>query len=146
MRLKLTLKQLQGFSVLEAVVASALLAMGLAGAVRLSATSLAATQVHRNLDLASGLAQDLAECWGVQTAACVQAFSSTSDLAPLSADPGLVFQRTWQIQGVSMPNTPATTLTSLQELRIRVTWMEGLRRSELLWVKRRASTPAWVGI
>ena len=138
-------KQQLGFSVFEVVLASALLGMGLAGAVRLSATSLAATQVHRNLDLASGLAQDLAECWGVQTEACAQAFS-TKDLTPLSSDPSLVFQRTWQIQPISLPNSPAMTLNSLQELRIRLTWMDGLKSAELQWVQRRATTPAWIGI
>ena len=51
-------KSSQGFTVLEAVLASAVLAMSLAGSVRLSSASLTATQAHRNLDLASGLGDE----------------------------------------------------------------------------------------
>jgi Tfp pilus assembly protein PilV len=53
----------QGFTVLEALTASALLALGLTSAIQLSTLSFSANQASQNLDLASGLAQDLAECW-----------------------------------------------------------------------------------
>ena len=122
--------------------ASGLLALGLAGSVRLSAVNLAATQASQRLDLASGLAQDLAECWGVQTATCIQAFSSSADLSPLSTDPGFHLQRTWQVTRL-LANGPS--MASLEELRIQVSWLEGLNSSELVWIKRRASTPTWVG-
>ena len=122
--------------------ASGLLALGLAGSVRLSAVSLTATQASQRLDLASGLAQDLAECWGVQTATCIQAFSSSADLSPLSTDPGFHLQRTWQVTRL-LANGPS--MASLEELRIQVSWLEGLNSSELVWIKRRASTPTWVG-
>jgi hypothetical protein len=131
-----------GFTVLEAVMASGLLALGLAGSVRLSAVNLAATQASQRLDLASGLAQDLAECWGVQTATCIQAFSSSADLSPLSTDPGFHLQRTWQVTHL-LANGPS--MASLEELRIQVSWLDGLNSSELVWIKRRASTPTWVG-
>jgi len=131
-----------GFTVLEAVIASGLLALGLAGAVRLSAVSLTATQANQRLDLASALAQDLAECWGVQTATCIEAFSSSADLSPLSSDPGFHLQRTWQVNTL-LVNGPSTG--NLQELRIQISWLDGLNSSELVWIKRRASTPAWVG-
>ena len=51
-----------GFTVLEAVMASAMLAFGLAGAVRFSVATLNASQLSRHVDVASGLAQDLTEC------------------------------------------------------------------------------------
>jgi len=54
-----------GFTVLEALFASAVLALGLFGSFQLSLASMSANQSQRNLDLASGLAQDLAECWQV---------------------------------------------------------------------------------
>ena len=138
-------KSSQGFTVLEAVLASAVLAMSLAGSVRLSSASLTATQAHRNLDLASGLAQDLAECWGVQTAICTQQFSS-SQWSSLSNDPTLLFTRTWQISAIPIPGAPAW---SLQELRVTVRWPDGRghpQGSELVWRHRRASTPSWAGL
>ena len=57
-----------GFTVLEALFASAILALGLFGSFQLSMASMAANQSQRNLDIASGLAQDLAECWQVPSA------------------------------------------------------------------------------
>ena len=131
-----------GFTVLEAVIASGLLALGLAGSVGLSAINWTATQAHHHLDLASGLAQDLAECWGVQTATCLQAFSSSADLSPLSTDLGFHLQRTWQVNNLPVNGA---SMGSLQELRIQVSWLDGLNSSELVWIKRRASTPTWVG-
>jgi hypothetical protein len=131
------------FTVLEALFASAILALGLFGSFQLSMASMAANQTQRSLDLASGLAQDLAECWGVQTASCLQQFSNTAPLSPLSADPSRVFHRTWQLSTVPVPETSPC---ALQELKLVVSWLEGQKTAELVWVKRRSSTPFWIGL
>ena len=128
---------------LEALIASGVLALGILGSVQLSQYSLRATEVQRNLDAASGLAQNLTECWGVQTALCQSEFSSASSMAPFATDPGMAFDRTWEVNNIPIAGAPSG---SLQELRIKVRWMEALpqqgpnQTSELLWVKRRAST------
>jgi hypothetical protein len=133
--------QTAGFTVLEAVVASALLAFGLAGAMRLSLASLATSQVSRHIDVASGLAQDLAECWGLQSPRCQSLFTQSGTLHPVSTDPALEFVRTWQVI-----NLPVAGMSSdaLQELRISVFWQEPTGTRHLQWHHRRASTPLWV--
>lgn len=133
---------IRGFSLFEAMVACALLALGMAAAVRLSMITLSASQSIRNLDVASALAQDLGECWAVQTSLCLQQFENVTGIAPFSNDPQLVWTRTWQESTVNLQGAPPG---SLKELKIKVTWPEGDQTLELLWVKRRASTPTWVG-
>jgi len=132
-----------GFTVLEALVTSALLAFGLAGAMRLSTTSMAAAQLSRHVDVASGLAQDLAECWHVQTPSCLTLFQHSGAVFPLSTDPGLGFERTWTLQNISIPNMPPQ---HLQEIRITVTWQEAGQSTQVVWLARQASTPHWVGL
>lgn len=132
-----------GFSLLEALVASALLAFGLSGAIRLSLASLAATQANRNLDMASALAQDLAECWGLQTSQCQNMFIQSTSLQPFSANPHLTFVRTWQVQSIPLQGMPAE---HLQELQISVSWQEGSKQPKIQWRQRRANTPLWVGL
>lgn len=132
-----------GFSLLEALVASALLAFGLSGAIRLSLASLAATQANRNLDMASALAQDLAECWGLQTSQCQNMFVQSNSLQPFSANPHLTFVRTWQVHSIPLQGMPAE---HLQELQISVSWQEGSKQPEIQWRQRRANTSLWVGL
>jgi len=132
-----------GFSVIEAMLASSLMALGLAASVRLSMVNLSANQAIQNLDRASALAQNLGECWGVQTPRCLQQFESTSALAPLSSDTSSTWRLSWDVSDVALPGAPSG---SLQELHIKITWPEGDKRAELVWVKRRASTPSWVGL
>jgi hypothetical protein len=131
-----------GFTVLETLVASALLAFGLAGAMRVSSTSLAAMQLNRHMDVASGLAQDLAECWEVQTPFCMSLFQQSAWLFPISTDPTLGFARTWQVQDIPIPNMPPQ---HLQEIRIAVTWQEAGQVTKIEWLARHASTPLWAG-
>jgi len=133
----------RGFTLLEALVASALLAFGLSGAIRLSLASLAATQTNRNLDMASALAQDLAECWGLQTSQCQNMFVQSTSLQPFSANPHLTFVRTWQVHSIPLQGMPAE---HLQELQISVSWQEGSKKPEIQWRQRRANTPLWVGL
>ena len=133
---------IQGFSMIEAMVACALMALGLAASVRLSMITLSAAQSVRNLDMASAMAQDLGECWGVQTPLCLAQFKSTASFSPFSNDPSPSWTRTWQETDISILGAPSG---QLKELTIKVTWPEGDRTSELIWVKRRASTPTWVG-
>lgn len=131
-----------GFSVIEAMLASSLMALGLAASVRLSMASLSANQAIQNLDRASAMAQNLSECWGVQTPVCLQHFDSTSELPPLSNPTPNTWRLTWEVSDVLISGAPSG---SLQELRIKITWPEGDQTAELVWVKRRASTPSWVG-
>ena len=126
----------------EAMLASGLMAMGLAAAVRLNMVGLAASQNIRNIDMASALAQDLGECWGVQTPICLQQFANTSEFSPFSHESQPTWTRTWQVSDITVQGAPSG---SLKELRIKVSWPEGEKRAELVWVQRRASTPNWVG-
>ena len=142
MNMRKNTQLIMGFSLFEAMVACALLALGMAAAVRLSMITLSASQSIRNLDVASALAQDLGECWAVQTNLCLQQFENVTGIAPFSNDPQLVWKRTWQETTVNLQGAPPG---SLKELKIKVTWPEGDQTLELLWVKRRASTPNWVG-
>lgn len=142
MNMRKNTQLIRGFSLFEAMVACALLALGMAAAVRLSMITLSASQSIRNLDVASALAQDLGECWAVQTSLCLQQFENVTGIAPFSNDPQLVWTRTWQESTVNLQGAPPG---SLKELKIKVTWPEGDQTLELLWVKRRASTPTWVG-
>lgn len=127
---------------IEALLASALLAVGLAASVRLSMTSMQATQSSQNLDKASALAQDLSECWGVQTPLCVQQFESTSVRTELPNDPTPPFSITWTESDIVVQGAP---LGSLKELRIKVTWVQDDQTAQWVWIKRRAHTPSWVG-
>jgi prepilin-type N-terminal cleavage/methylation domain-containing protein len=131
-----------GFTLLEALVASALLAFGLAGAARLSVTTLNATELSRHVDVASGLAQDMTECWGVQTPSCRHMYQTNAPLYPLLSHPELAFVRTWQVRSISVADMPPA---HLQELRIAVTWQEDRQAMQIEWQHRRASTPLWVG-
>lgn len=142
MNMRKNTQLIRGFSLFEAMMACALLALGMAAAVRLSMITLSASQSIRNLDVASALAQDLGECWAVQTSLCLQQFENVTGVAPFPNDPQLVWKRTWQETTVNLQGAPPG---SLKELKIKVTWPEGDQTLELLWVKRRASTPTWVG-
>ena len=128
---------------LEAVLASGLVALSLAASVRLSMVSLSANQAIRNLDMASALAQDLGECWGVQTPLCLQQFDGASAFAPFANDAQNTWSRTWQVSDIAIPGAPPG---SLKELRIKITWPEDGKTVELVWVKRQAATPTWVGL
>ena len=135
-----------GFTVLEAVFASAILAMGLSGVFQLSVASMAANQSQRNLVFASGLAQDLAECWQVNTATCLTQFQASQQADALSNEAGVQFERSWHITSIS---TPSNNPHLLQTLEISVKWPHQDKAgssAELHWQIRRASTPTWVGL
>ena len=135
-----------GFTVLEALFARVILALGLYGSFQLSTASMAAHQSQRNLDLASGLAQDLAECWHVPSAYCLSQFQSSQNSSPLSTEAGIPFERSWNTTAIS---TQGTDPMLLQNLQILVKWPnpdKSNSTSELSWQIRRASTPAWVGL
>ncbi len=127
---------------LEALLACALMAMGLAASVRLSMVSWHAIQSNKYYDMASAVAQDLGECWGVQTTACVELFKTNPSIASLPNDPNAYFSSSWQETNISVQGAP---LGSLKELRIKVTWLQDGETTERVWIRRRASTPAWVG-
>lgn len=131
-----------GFSMLEALLASALMAIGLAASVRLSMVSWHAIQANKYQDIASALAQDLGECWGVQIPSCVQLFENNPSRVSLPNDPNAYFSSTWQETNIAVSGAP---LASLKELRITVTWLHEGETAERVWVRRRASTPSWVG-
>jgi len=135
-----------GFTVLEVVFASAVFALGLLGSFQLSMASIAANQSQRNLDIASGLAQDLAECWQVPSAFCASQFQGSHNSNALFTEAGIQFERNWNITAIS---TQGTDPRLLQNLYISVKWPshDKLKGStELRWQIRRASTPHWVGL
>ncbi len=134
-----------GFTVLEALFASAVLALGLFGSFQLSLASMSANQSQRSLDLASGLAQDLAECWQVPSAFCIAQFQNLQNTEVLSTEAGIQFERRWDIAAVS---TQGSDPNLLQNLNISVAWPSQDKlngKTELRWQIRRASTPHWVG-
>ena len=134
-----------GFTVLEALFASAVLALGLFGSFQLSLASMSANQSQRSLDLASGLAQDLAECWQVPSAFCTAQFQNLQNTDALSTEAGIQFERRWDITAVS---TQGSDPNLLQNLNISVAWPSQDKlngKTELRWQIRRASTPHWVG-
>ena len=137
---------LGGFTVLEALFTSAILALGLFGSFQLSTASMAANQSQRNLDIASGLAQDLAECWQVPSAFCTAQFQNLQNTGALSTEAGIQFERSWNTTAIS---TQGSDPNLLQILNISVKWpnpdnLNG--NTELRWQIRRASTPHWVGL
>jgi type II secretory pathway component PulJ len=135
-----------GFTVLEALFASAVLALGLFGSFQLSLASMSANQSQRNLDLASGLAQDLAECWQVPSAFCTAQFQNLQNTGALSTEAGIQFERRWNTTAIS---TQGSDSNLLQILNISVKWPNPdnlTGNTELRWQIRRASTPHWVGL
>ena len=137
---------LGGFTVLEALFTSAILALGLFGSFQLSTASMAANQSQRNLDIASGLAQDLAECWQVPSAFCTTQFQNLQNTGALSTEAGVQFERRWNTTAIS---TQGTDPRLLQNLYISVKWPSHDKlngSTELRWQIRRASTPHWVGL
>lgn len=158
-----------GFTLIEAVMASALLALGLSAAMHLSAEALASSQFNRHLDLANGLAQDLAECWQVQTPNCLAQFTPTGPLTPVSTDDTLEFIRTGSISELSPNSAPGTSgapgapgasavivspnlsseqVPTLKALQIEVSWPWGPtsgQNAQAIWRVRRANTPVWEG-
>ena len=135
-----------GFTVLEALFTSAVLALGLFGSFQLSTASMAANHSQRNLDLASGLAQDLAECWQVPSAFCISQFQNSQNTSALSNEAGVQFERRWNTTSIS---TQGSDPRLLQNLQISVKWPNQDKfngTSELSWQIRRASTPTWVGL
>jgi hypothetical protein len=108
--------------------------------------SMAANQTQQNLDLASGLAQDLAECWQVPSAFCNNQFQNSHNAIVLTNEAGVQFQRSWNTTALS---TQGANPNLLQSLQISVQWSSpDLPNSakELSWQIRRATTPAWVGL
>jgi hypothetical protein len=107
---------------------------------------MSANQSQRNLDLASGLAQDLAECWQVPSAFCTAQFQNLQNTGALSTEAGIQFERRWNTTAIS---TQGSDSNLLQILNISVKWpnpdnLNG--NTELRWQIRRASTPHWVGL
>ena len=137
---------LGGFTVLEALFASAILALGLFGSFQLSKASMAANQSQRNLDIASGLAQDLAECWQVSSVICTSQFQNLQNTGALSTEAGIQFERRWNTTAIS---TQGSDPNLLQNLNISVKWPSPDKpngSTELRWQIRRASTPHWIGL
>jgi len=135
-----------GFTVLEALFASAVLALGLFGSFQLSLASMSANQSQRNLDLASGLAQDLAECWQVPSAFCTAQFQNLQNTGALSTEAGIQFERRWNTTAISPQGSDPNLL---QILNISVKWPGQDKpndSNELRWQIRRASTPHWIGL
>lgn len=144
-----------GFTVMEAVIASAILTLGLSAALQLSTEIFSANQASRHLEIASALAQDLAECWQVQTPQCLAQFSNSGPLTASSSDESQTFIRTWSVSSLALalpdvtsspPMVLPTVEASLQELKIEISWTSSItgRQSKLsAWQVRRASTPVW---
>lgn len=140
---------------MEAVVASAILTLGLSAALQLNTEIFSASQASRHLEIASALAQDLAECWQIQTPLCLAQFSNSSPLTASPSDESLTFIRTWSVSSLALalpdvasspPMVLPTEEASLQELKIEVSWTASVtgRQTKLsAWQVRRASTPVW---
>jgi hypothetical protein len=137
------------------VVASTILTLGLSAALQLSTEIFSASQASRHLEIASALAQDLAECWQIQTPQCLAQFTNSVPLTASSSEESQTFIRMWSVSSLALalpdvasspPMVLPTVGVSLQELKIEVSWTSSLtgRESKLnAWQVRRASTPVW---
>jgi Tfp pilus assembly protein PilV len=110
---------------IEALIASALLAVGLAGAARLASSTLLAGHESRHQHLALGMAQDILECWGVPSAHCQSWFPTLLTAADGSSSldaQGMRFARSWRISTLWPSPYSFEALPGLQELSVRVQW------------------------
>lgn len=129
----------RGMALIEALVASAILGIGLLGATQLTLKSLHLARENRQLIEAQHLAQEAMDCLRRPAALCP------------SED---VIAR----QGVRYTRQSQSTFqgdAGSQDLQVRITWAEGSaklgnndtpQRQQLEWHSRVSALPDWVGV
>ena len=130
----------QGLALVEALIASAILGIGLVGATQLSLKTLNTASQNRQHTVAQQLAHEAMDC--LRTAA---SWPDPSSAAPC---PG---EGTLQIHGVPYARQARSTLGgegNLIDLRVRVSWPQpGQGDQELIdWHSSVSALPSWVGV
>jgi Tfp pilus assembly protein PilV len=144
MKLKGTMEtqksQQRGMALVEALIASAIVGIGLVGATQLTLKTLNTASQSRHHFLAQQLAQEAMDC--LRATALMPAQVET-DLCP--------DQEILPIQGV--PYTRQAQIASgvagnISELRVRVSWPESQTKNEGLieWHSSVSVIPSWVGV
>ena len=118
-----------GMALLEAVVATGLLALGLLGASRLTLRALDAALQTRSQEQAQSLAREALACALARTPPCPAAQSVTHD------------GTTYVIQLQQTPLAPYLT-----EISVRVAWRGSSGPQELVRYTRRSELPGWLGV
>lgn len=122
----------RGAALLEAVMAAAVLGLGLLGAARLTAHAVGTAQQLQHDLQAQALANDTLDCALAQTLPCPSANPVTVQ--------GRVYRIEWQRQA---------TAPHVFDLHVRVRWQlgsdEGADTRELRWHTRASDLPDWAG-
>ena len=118
-----------GLALVEALVASALLALGLLGASRLTLRALDAALQTRQQEQAQALAHEALDCARAGAAPCPAAESVTHQGVRYS---------------VQIQTTPLGQ--HLSEVSVRVDWATGSAPRQLVWRTRVSTLPDWLGV
>jgi len=109
-------RQAQGFTLIEALVAAALLGLGITGAISLAMHSLQAAGSSRQQNIALTLAQNTIECLRSGPTLCTDsaALASTGQMQETQTMSGTVYQINSELS--------ATGLARLQGMQVTVKW------------------------
>lgn len=132
--------QQQGMALVEALIASAILGIGLVGAMQLTLKTLNTVRQNRQLTVAQQLAQEAMDC--LRTTASMPALPNTEPcpVQEILQIHGVPYTR--QVQSVS------GAMGQLSELKVRVRWPVPPTGHEVLieWHSSVSVIPAWVGV
>lgn len=122
----------QGMALIEALIASAVLGIGLVGATQLTLKTLHMASASRQLTVAQHLAQEAMDCLHASTAPC----------------PG---QEVIQVQGVQYTRQTRSTPRGnglVNDLQVSVEWKASGTRANtrLEWHSSTSAIPLWVGV
>lgn len=140
-----------GMALIEALIASAILGMGLVGATQLALKTLSTASLNRHHTLAQHLAQEAMDCL------VAQAQPGRHDpTRPCPAEERL------QVQGVTFTRQAQTTpgaVADLTDLKVRVSWpahapnrkshpgpVHSQADHEIEWHSSVSALPTWVGV
>ncbi len=127
-----TTQRQQGMALIEALIASAVLGIGLVGATQLTLKTLNTASESRQHTVAQHLAQEAMDCLHAQTQA-------GTALCPA--------QESLQVQGVRYQRETRRTPRgdgTLHDLHVRVQWSATDNRIE--WHSSASALPGWVGV
>ena len=118
-----------GMALVEALVASSLLGLGLLGASRLTLRALDAAMQTRQQEQARMLARDTLDCVLARTSPCPAAERVTRQ--------GVAYK-------VQLQSTPLGQ--HLHEVSVRVEWQVGAEWHQRQWRTRSSALPDWLGV
>ena len=118
-----------GMAIVEALVATSLLTLGLLGASRLTLRALDAALQTRHQEQAQSLAREALDCAVSQTQPCPAAESITRQ--------GMAYT-------VQMQHLPRSS--GLTEISVQIAWRSSAGPQQLIWHTRRSDLPDWLGV